>query len=144
VQEGKLLLTRFNKEMASLPRLKKSQKVLFIYARGAGSLMVAGKKTSVDAVISLSGAKNALTSFEDFKPLTAESLVLANPDIILMFNSGVQSLGGLNGLVQVQGLAQTNAGKNKRIIEMDGQLLTGFGPRLPLALKELIEKMNAY
>lgn len=123
--------------------LTKKTKVLFIYARGAGTMMVAGDKTSANAMISLAGGENAVTGFEDFKPLTPESLLKANPDVILMFSSGLESLGGLEELLKVPGVAMTNAGKKKQVIEMDGQFLTGFGPRLGKAVAELSKKLDA-
>jgi len=43
-------------------------------------------------------------------------------------------------LLKVPGVANTNAGKNKKVISMDGQLLTGFGPRLGKAALELSQK----
>ncbi|WP_437922159.1 heme/hemin ABC transporter substrate-binding protein [Sphingobacterium sp. LRF_L2] len=120
---------------------KEKRKVLFIYARGAGTMMVAGEDTPIQHVIELAGAQNAVQGFKEYKPLTAEALVAANPDVILLFNSGLESLGGIEGLLQVQGVQETNAGKNKKIIEMDGQLLTGFSPRLGQAIKELWTKI---
>jgi ABC-type hemin transport system substrate-binding protein len=45
-------------------------------------------------------------------------------------------------LLKVQGVEQTNAGKNKKIIAMDGQLLTGFGPRLGKAMIELASRLQ--
>src|SRR3546814_14071921 len=93
-------------------------------------MMVAGENTQMEQVIHMAGGQNAVRGFEDFKPLTAESLVAANPDVILLFDSGLDSLGGMEGLLKVRGIAQTNAGKNRKVIEMDGQLLTGFGLRL--------------
>lgn len=118
-------------------------KTLFIYARGTGTMMVAGNGTQVQKIIQMAGGQNAVTGFKDFKPLTAESLVLANPDVILLFDTGLESLGGINGLQNVPGIAQTNAGKNKRFIVIDGQLLCGFGPRLGVAVAELAKKLNA-
>lgn len=123
-------------------RSENKPKVLFIYARGTGTMMVAGQRTQLDEMISLAGGENAVSGFEDFKPLTAESLVAANPDVILLFDSGLSSLGGIDGLLEVQGISQTNAGKNRNIVEMDGQLLTGFGPRLGEAILELTEEIH--
>lgn len=117
-------------------------KVLFIYARGTGTMMVAGQRTQLDMMIELAGGMNAVQGFEDFKPLTSEALVAANPDVILLFDSGLSSLGGIDGLLQVQGISQTNAGKNRLVVEMDGQFLTGFGPRLGKAIVELAEKIH--
>ncbi|RPD45381.1 hemin ABC transporter substrate-binding protein [Hymenobacter sediminis] len=130
---------------ADLAKVKKpaaAPKVLFIYARGAGTLMVAGQGTSVEKVMQLAGARNAATGFSDFKPLTAEALVAANPDVLLLFDSGLQSLGGKTGLLQIPGVAQTTAGRTGRVVEMDGQLLTGFGPRLGQATTELASKLK--
>lgn len=117
-------------------------RVLFIYARGTGTMMVAGQRTQLDNMIKLAGGENAVSGFEDFKPLTAEALVAANPDVILLFDSGLSSLGGIDGLLEVQGINQTNAGKNRNVVEMDGQFLTGFGPRLGKAILELAEKIH--
>ncbi|NJC26771.1 heme/hemin ABC transporter substrate-binding protein [Neolewinella antarctica] len=112
-------------------------RVLFIYARGAKQLMVAGADTEAAAMIALAGGENAITSFTDFKPLTPESLVEAAPDVILMFDSGLESLDGKAGLANVPGISQTPAYKNDRIIAMDGHYLLGFGPRAPNAANDL-------
>lgn len=138
-----LLQDKVDADLTKIPALEKETKVLFIYARGAGTLMVAGAKTPVDKVIELAGAKNAITEFEDFKPLTPEALIKGNPDVILMFDSGLGSLGGPQGVLKIQGVSQTNAGKNKRIITMDGGLLSGFGPRVGEAALELNSKLGA-
>ena len=116
-------------------------KVLFIYARGAGSLQVSGQNTSVDQLIQLAGGKNAIQGFSDFKPLTTEALVSANPDYILLFNSGLESLGGIQGLLKIPGIQYTTAGKRQQIIEMDGLLLTGFGPRVGVAIRSLNKQL---
>ncbi|WP_442587746.1 heme/hemin ABC transporter substrate-binding protein [Pedobacter sp. AW31-3R] len=120
----------------------KRPKVLFIYARGTGTMMVGGTGTQVDQAITLAGGRNAVTAFADYRPLTAEALVEANPDVILLFDSGLQSLGGAEGLAKVQGVKETNAGKHKKIITMDGELLSSFGPRLGIAIQELAAKIK--
>ncbi|WP_237028729.1 heme/hemin ABC transporter substrate-binding protein [Pedobacter steynii] len=117
-------------------------KVLFIYARGTGTMMVGGTGTPVEKVIELAGGTNAITEFTEYKPLTSEALVKANPDVILLFDDGLESLGGAKGLSGVQGVSQTNAGKTKKFITMNGELLTSFGPRLGQAVTELAEKIK--
>ncbi|MEJ2882147.1 heme/hemin ABC transporter substrate-binding protein [Pedobacter sp. GR22-6] len=126
--------------LVSVKKNPKSPKVLFLYARGTGVMMVAGKDTSLDAVIRLSGAKNAAQGFSKFKPYTTEALVNANPDVILMFDFGYKSLGGINSILKMPGVSLSNAGKNKRIIEMDGELLTNFSVRLGQAISQLNAK----
>jgi iron complex transport system substrate-binding protein len=127
-------------DLNKIPTTTSPKKLLFIYARGTGTLMVAGTDTSPDKMFLLAGFKNAAQGFNDFKPLTAESLITANPDVLVLFSSGLESLEGIDGLLKVPGVANTNAGKNKKVISMDGQLLTGFGPRLGKAALELSQK----
>ncbi len=112
-------------------------RVLFIYARGTGTMSVAGKGSSLDAIITLAGGKNAVQEFADFKPYTTEALVQANPDIILMFDFGVSSLGGRDAILKLPGVRITEAGKHGRILAMNGPLLVNFSTRLPEAIMQL-------
>jgi len=118
-------------------------KVLFIYARGKGNLMVAGTNTAAEAMIQAAGGQNAVTEFADFQALSAEGLIKAQPDIILMFDSGLQSVNGADELLKIPGVSQTPAGQNQRIITMDGHYLLGFGPRATEAAVELAKKLQS-
>jgi len=132
---------KISQAMAGLKTKGKLPKVLFIYARGTGTMMVAGKKSSLAAMISLAGGINAVNEFEDFKPYTTEALVKANPDVILLFNFGYSSLGGINSILKMPGVAQTTAGKNKKILQMEPSLLVNFSVRLDQAITELNGKL---
>lgn len=130
---------------ADLSKIKKPaipKRLLFIYARGTGTLMVSGTGTALDKMFILTGNSNAVSGFTDFKQLTSESLLAANPDVLVLFSSGLESLDGLGGLLKVPGVANTNAGRNKKVVTMDGQFLTGFGPRLGKAAQELAQKIQ--
>lgn len=140
--EAQACIDAIDKDIASKTALPSKPKVLFIYARGAGTLMVGGNNTPAQAIIEAAGGENAVNDFEDFKPLTPEALLKANPDAILLFDSGLESLGGEDGLLKVPGVAATKAGKSKNFIQMDGQLLTGFGPRVGKAIGILSQKLN--
>jgi iron complex transport system substrate-binding protein len=129
-------------DLSKIPKPANPKNLLFIYARGTGTLMVSGAGTSLDKMFELAGHKNAVTGFTEFKPLTAESLIVANPDVLVLFSSGLESLEGMDGLLKVPGIVNTKAGKNKKVISMDGQLLTGFGPRLGKAALELAKKVK--
>lgn len=117
-------------------------KVLFIYARGAGAAQVSGTKTAADAMINLSGGVNAVTEYENYKPLTPEALVKAQPDVILFPALGLQALGGIEAALQLPGVAETPAGKNRRVIAVDDLLLLGFTPRLGEGMKDLCAKLR--
>jgi len=135
------LWDKIDADIAKLQPISQKPKVLFIYARGAGTLMVAGKNTPMESIIQIAGGVNAVENLEDFKPLTPEALIQGDPDLILLFDSGLESLGGTEGLLKVPGIAQTKAGKNKAIISMEGGLLSGFGPRVGEAAVELNKLM---
>jgi len=136
------LLDNISNKMTTVKAFDKKPKVLFIYARGAGNLMVAGSGTPLHSMIELAGAENAAAALTDFKPLTPEALLTTNPDVILMFDKGLQSLGGVDGLLKIEGISTTNAGKNKKVVTMDGQYLSGFGPRVGDAVVELHNKLQ--
>lgn len=140
-REAGELATKLDKEANALKIAPTKQKVVFVYARGAGSLSVAGTGTPMDNIIREAGATNPMP-FNDYKPLTTEALVAADPDVLLLFTSGLTSVGGIDGFLKVPGVALTRAGKNRKIIAMDGELLSGFGLRLPQAILELHTKIN--
>lgn len=112
-------------------------RVLFIYARGAGTASVAGAETSADTMIRLAGGENAIQGFTGFRPLTPEAVVQVAPDVILMPERGLESIGGIDGLLKLPGVALTPAGRNRSVVAIDDLLLLGFGPRLGQAVLEL-------
>lgn len=139
---AKTLIGRIDDDLQSVKRPAKAPRVLFVYARGTGTMMVAGDNTQMASMIRLAGGQNATGGFDDFKPLTAEAVVAANPDVILMFDSGKSSLSDTGGVLAIPGVSATNAGKNKAVIAMDGQLLSGFGPRVGQAVAQLNAALN--
>lgn len=141
-EKGRALALQTEKDInAELEKIRQAKRktpgVLFIYARGAGAMSVAGKGSNMDALIQLAGGKNVVQEFSDYKPYSTEALIKANPDVILLFDFGLSSLGGKNALLKMPGIMATHAGKNKCIIEMDGPLLVNFSVRLATAIREL-------
>jgi iron complex transport system substrate-binding protein len=104
-------------------------RVLFIYARGGGTLNVGGSGTKGDALIRAAGGVNAFASQEGFKPLTAESVVEANPDVVFILERGLKAAGGTDGVLQLPGIALTKAGAEKRVVSLEDTFALGFGPR---------------
>ncbi len=141
-KEAEAMVKKLESDLKKSSRSGANKKVLFIYARGAGTLMVSGEGTQIDEMIRLSGNRNAALGFKEFKPLTSEALLAANPDYLLLFDDGLKSVGGVDGLLKIPGIAYTNAGKGKKVITMDGLYLMGFGPRMGEALAELATKVR--
>lgn len=139
-KEATLLAKTINEQIQKLKINKTNLKVLFIYSRNPSSVFISGTGTAAHAMIELSGAKNAVNEFSEYKPLTSEALIKANPDIILMPEKSAWGFGGEKAIWEINGMEFTRAGKEKNLILLDDLLLLGFGPRLPLALKILNDK----
>lgn len=122
--------------------LKSKPKVLFIYSRGSGAPQVGGINNATDEMIKLAGGENAVKDFENYKPLTPESLVAIQPDIILLPTRGLQSLGGIEAVLKLPGIAETPAGKNRKIIAVDDLLLLSFSPRVGEGILDLCRKLQ--
>lgn len=145
IAEPRVLLNKIDSDLEKIHSFQHPPKVLFIYARGAGTMMVAGEGTPMERIIELAKGQNAVQGFKDFKPLTEEALLGSNPDVILLFETGLQSVGGVDGLIKTTpGILQTKAGKNKAVIAMDGALLADFGPRVGEAASILNKLLQEY
>lgn len=114
-----------------------SKRVLFVYARGGATLNVAGRDNAADAMIALAGSRNAITAYEGYRPLTAEALVQAQPEVLLFTERGLQSVGGVEGALRLPGVALCEAGRARAVIAMEDALLLSFGPRLGQAVASL-------
>jgi len=121
-------------------------RIAFLYLRGTSSIyLVGGPGSGADSLISAIGAIDvgAASLPRPFNTMTAESLATLNPDVILVMSKGLESVGGVSGLLKLPGVAQTNAGKNQAIIDVDDSLLLSFGPRTPSLVIALGEKVSA-
>jgi iron complex transport system substrate-binding protein len=126
---------------------KSKTKVAFLYLRGNASIyLVGGKGSGADSILSKIGFTDVGANLlkTPFTALSAEALIKLQPDVLLLMTKGLQSVGGVSGLVALPGIAQTPAGKNKRYVTVDDSLLLSFGPRtismLPL-LQQAIAKV---
>lgn len=112
-------------------------RVLFVLSHVATNVQVAGEGTAAAAMIALAAARNALTGFSGYRPLTAEAAVAAAPEFILTTTQGAEALGGAERLLAQRGLALTPAARARRVLALDALYLLGFGPRMPQAVAEV-------
>lgn len=117
-------------------------KVLFVLSHSA-SPQVSGEKTAAHSVIGFAGGVNALGGFQGYRPMTAEAMASAAPDIILTSTQSIEAHGGIDRFWERPELALTPAYKGRALITQDALLLLGFGPRLPAAVGELHDKFQA-
>lgn len=117
----------------------KKPRVLFILAHGQ-SPSVSGENTAASSLIRLIGGVNALGgsgAFSGYRPMTAEAMAAAAPDIILTSTQGVEAQGGEDKFWSRPEMSLTPAFKRKALVHMDAMKMLGFGPRLPKAVREL-------
>lgn len=144
-ERGVLLAAKLDVDYASAQAIAVppggKPRVLFLYARGAGTAQVAGADTAAAAMIELAGADNAAASLTGFKPYSAEALVASRPDVLLLTERGAASLGGADGVRELPGLAALPSERMPRLITIDDLMLLGFGPRTGQAVAELRTKL---
>lgn len=132
----------YRKVSAQVAQAKTRPKVMFVLSAGKGAPLVAGRGTSASAIIEMAGGINPIDGFPDYRPMTPEAGVNAQPDVILVTYRTLKLLGGVDKLKQLPGLGGTPAAENGAIVAMDGLLLLGFGPRTPDAVRTLAAQLH--
>ncbi|HAS6038690.1 TPA: ABC transporter substrate-binding protein [Vibrio vulnificus] len=138
-QEAQQLKSLVDQQVQSLKAnqpANQKKKVLFLLIHEGRAANVAGTDTTPDAIINLAGAINpAADKITAYKPLSSESMVEMQPDVILVSGRSFEKLGGPDAIIKMMPLlAATPAGQNKQIMAIDGAALVGG-----LGLKSLAE-----
>ncbi|WP_030679516.1 hemin ABC transporter substrate-binding protein [Streptomyces rimosus] len=122
-------------------------RVAFLYLRGSASVyLIGGAGSGADSMIEAAGGVDAGKESglkKDFTPITSEALAKAAPDVILVMRKGLESVGGVDGLVKIPGVAQTPAGMDRRVASIDDGVLLNFGPRTDTVLRSLVQQIHA-
>lgn len=125
----------------------KKLRIVFLYLRGqAGIYYLFGAGSGADELIDALGGIDAATEmgWSGEKPMTAEALAAANPDLILVMTDGLASVGGVDGLLASKPeVAVTTAGVNRRFVDMADAEILSFGPLYPRVLDALARAIYA-
>ena len=144
-QQGELLNQAIESAIVN-SKLSSKPRIAFLYLRGTSSIyLIGGEGSGADSLISAIGGIDvgAAALPRPFNTLTAESLATLNPDVIIVMTKGLESVGGISGLLKLPGVAQTEAGKKQAVIDVDDSLLLSFGPRTPSLVQVLAERVSA-
>ncbi|WP_017580900.1 heme/hemin ABC transporter substrate-binding protein [Nocardiopsis valliformis] len=150
-ESGTRLVERTREQMASVRETSVeasgSPLVAFLYLRGtAGVYLLGGRGSGADAMLAEIGARDAGVEMGldvAFTPITTEALIEAQPDVLLVMTKGLESVGGIEGLVEIPGVAQTPAGRNGAVIDFEDGVLLNFGPRTPQVITAMAEELAA-
>ncbi|MYX63337.1 ABC transporter substrate-binding protein [Streptomyces sp. SID8382] len=128
-----------------IPAAGHRPRVAFLYLRGTASVyLLGGRDSGASSLLEAAGAVDAgkesgLT--KDFTPITSEALAKAAPDAILVMTKGLESVGGVDGLLKVPGVAETPAGMDHRVVAVDDGVLLSYGPRTDRVLASLVRQL---
>lgn len=117
-------------------------RMAFLYMRGnAGVYSWFGKGTGADQLINELKGVDVATELgvPGARPLNAEGLVAARPEMFLMMTKGLDSVGGVEGLKTVPGVGDTDAGRASCVVDMSDYQVLSFGPMYPAVLRGLAE-----
>ncbi|WP_232680953.1 hemin ABC transporter substrate-binding protein [Nocardioides sp. R-C-SC26] len=108
-------------------------RTIFLYIRGqSGVYYMFGEDSGADALIDAAGGYDVAEEigWNGMKPVNDEGLIAAQPDVVVMMSEGLDSVGGVDGLLEkFPALGNTPAGEHERIIAMDDGQVLSFGPR---------------
>lgn len=120
----------------------RAPRALFVLSH-SGSPQVAGQATAADALLRLGGATNVMQGFNGYRPLTAEAMAQAAPQVIVTTTQGLEAVGGAEKFWARPELALTPAYKNRAMVALEASQLLGYGPRLPQAVQALHQGLLA-
>nr|WP_203730073.1 ABC transporter substrate-binding protein [Streptomyces sp. SID12501] len=122
-------------------------RVAFLYLRGSASVyLIGGKDSGATSLLEAAGAVDAGADSgleKDFTAITTEALAQAAPDAILVMTKGLESVGGIDGMVGIPGVAQTPAGMDRRVVSVEDGVLLNYGPRTDQVLKSIVAQLYA-
>ena len=119
-------------------------RVMMVYVRGTAAQLVFGESSPTRWLIEAAGGLDVSgeMGITDPAPISAEAIVSAAPDVLITTEVGLESVGGIDGLLQIPGLAGTPAGRERRVLTYDAQLLLGNGPRVGDLLARLTDDLK--
>ncbi len=115
-------------------------RMVFLYLRGtAGVYYWFGEGSGADDLIEALGGVDVASEvgLEGSRPINAEGLVKSEPELYVMMSHGLDSVGGVDGLLEVPGVADTTAGINGCVVDMTDFEVLSFGPQFPHTLRAL-------
>ncbi len=138
------LRTAIEEATAGAAPLDPAPGVAFVYSRGPDVMLLFGEGMTTQPVIEAAGARDVGTEsgVKGTVAVTPEAIVAAAPDVIVITSEGLEALGGVDGLLEIPGFAETPAGRNRRILDYpEGDFLT-FGPRIGESLARFIADLR--
>jgi iron complex transport system substrate-binding protein len=134
-EKAENLVAEMKKKVESVKKAiegKDKPTVYYVIGYGKSGDYTAGSDTFIGQLLEMAGAENAAADVKDWK-YSLERLIEKNPDIMIC-----PSVGGYKqGLETTNGYKDLDAIKNKKLYEIDENMITRQGARLADGLVEL-------
>ncbi|WP_329068832.1 heme/hemin ABC transporter substrate-binding protein [Streptomyces sp. NBC_01429] len=127
------------------PGAGEKPRVAFLYLRGSAAVyLLGGARSGASSLLEAAGAVDAGKESglsKDFTPITSEALAKAAPDAILVMTKGLESVGGIDGMVKIPGVAETPAGMDRKVVSYADGVLLNYGPRTDEVLRSIVKQL---
>ncbi len=137
--------TAIDTALSTATPLSPKPKIAFVYSRGPDVMLLFGSEMTTQPLIEAAGGVDvgAASGVTGTVSVTPEAIVAAAPEVIIITSEGLDALGGIDGLLEIPGFAETPAGRDRHVLGYpEGDFLT-FGPRIAESLELLITDLRS-
>jgi len=119
-------------------------RVAVVYIATQDQVLLLSDNTVFEGLLAAVGAEDVgpRAGVDGFVPLTAEAIVAAAPEVIITARRGFDDRGGLEGFLEIPGIAQTPAAATGRVLVYDDSFLLSLGPRSGSLLDLIISDLH--
>jgi iron complex transport system substrate-binding protein len=131
--------------VARAARITDRPRVAVVYVASARRTLMLGPGSVMDGLLEAVGATNVdpPAGADGYVELSAEALVAGDPQVIVTAQRGFESyLHGIDGFLGLPGVAETEAGRERRILVYEDLILLGLGPRTGQLLVQMLEDLH--
>ncbi|WP_044829781.1 hemin ABC transporter substrate-binding protein [Thalassospira sp. HJ] len=146
VDAAKVLSDRVQADLAELKGNDGADRpsIVFLMAVGHGKPLSAGQETTADEIITMIGGTNSMAGFDGFKPVSPEVIASDASDYVLVTQSTLDQLGGLEGLQAHPILGLNKAVANGRVLAISASTILGFGPASAEEIRDLAAHLRSF
>lgn len=118
-----------------LERLEKTREMILgvrgtiIFGINDGIPTIGGEGTSGHSLLTMIGIENTFENVSGWKPVSLESMVEANPQVLIVPQRAAELSGGEDEVINSKSIKLTEAGKKDQFVFRETMALLGFGPR---------------
>lgn len=136
-EEGDVLLSEVKAAVEEVMALPTKPYRAALVVNRTGTLQAAGSATSANELMTLAGFTNIFAEQKSYKPVSKESFLALQPEVIITTTTSIEKSGGLSQFTQDPVIANTPAAASGRIVVLDDLLALGMGPRFDQAIRQL-------